>query len=231
MTLASRVAPVVFLLAAAAFCGCGQSDPVRTDGRELQNARSPSVQAPRVLGDDVVDTAVAIETDSGRTLHTVTSAGTSARYRLINFEDDEYSATAPPSRTVLSPGRAGEVRMSLGEAKRMALSNNKNIEVLGFVPPAVETQIDTAESIFDPVFRINSVWQRLDEQTRSSVSSLSTTSNILTEDRFGPDTRRRPYPGQSSVGFKNSFPIRATVFQRRGRRIQSRSDFHCPSKP
>ena len=180
MILASRAAPLVCLLALVAFCGCGKSESARTEVGE-SSVSQPTQQAPSTLRGDLIDRAVELEQD---TVVGMTPSGESARYRLINFED-EYSPDAPPTRTVLSPGQVGETRISLSEAKRMALNNNKNIEVLGFDPSAVETQIDTEEAVFDPVFRVNAIWQRIDEQTRDSVTALDTTTNVLNEDRFG----------------------------------------------
>ncbi|MCG8585822.1 MAG: TolC family protein [Pirellulales bacterium] len=175
----SRFAKLVCLVTVSTFVGCGQSP----HSGESASRGTTTLNHPSVLREDATRGASELSVDRVRATD---GSGTAGEYRLVNFED-EFSHTGAPTRTVLAPGNGGKISISLAEAKRMAMSNNKNIEVLGFDPPAIESEIDVADSVFDPVLNVNALWGRIDEQQRSVVDSLSTTSNILNEDRFGEE--------------------------------------------
>ena len=88
-------------------------------------------------------------------------------------------------RTVLNPGDAEPKELSLAEAKRLALANNKEIAVLGYQPGEAGTNIELALAEFDTVFEFGGGWSRNEQQVSNAVQTIGTDSNAITTKSFG----------------------------------------------
>ena len=91
--------------------------------------------------------------------------------------------TAMPSQipdpwTDLSPAASlpppEAATISIDDARYMALRNNKDIAVLGFVPQVAGATIGVEEAVFDPVFNINTQGGHYFRQTSTLINSLGT---------------------------------------------------------
>ena len=72
----------------------------------------------------------------------------------------------------LPPPEAATI--SIDDARYMALRNNKDIAVLGFVPQVADATIGVEAAVFDPVFNINTQGGHYFRQTSTLINSLGT---------------------------------------------------------
>lgn len=111
------------------------------------------------------------------------------------FEPGRYEADpmVPPvnPRTVRDPEGKEKWAITLEEAKRLAITNNKQIAFLGIQPAEAETRIDTELAAFDATFEVGGGWGRSDTQVSNAVSVFGTGQNALQTNSFG---------GQSGFG-------------------------------
>ena len=84
-------------------------------------------------------------------------------YRRETFDDDDSETP-----TVVETGVA---KLSIAEAVRVALTGNKSIMVLGYVPQEQGTEISLERAVFDPVFEANVRGGKFDRQLANFIDS------------------------------------------------------------
>lgn len=86
--------------------------------------------------------------------------------------DDDTDLPAPTSNNAATrPSDMGTQPLSVAEAVRVALSQNKLITVLGYVPQEVGTAISAERAIFDPVFEAGVRGGSFDRQYRNFINT------------------------------------------------------------
>ncbi|MFN0055523.1 MAG: TolC family protein [Planctomycetales bacterium] len=74
-------------------------------------------------------------------------------------EAAQVARTPPP--TVDHPEQGTEWRLTLEESLQLALENNRQIRVVGYLPAEAGTAVESQLSAFDPVFEVGSAWRKL----------------------------------------------------------------------
>lgn len=100
-------------------------------------------------------------------------------------------------RDVTNPDAQEQWRLTLEEAKRIALQNNKQIAFLGYQPAEQGTQIDAALARFDAFISAGAGWARTDRQVANNFQTFGTGQNAVTSDLFGDSI----FGGVSGAGF------------------------------
>ena len=97
---------------------------------------------------------------------------------LAEVAPNSMPSQIPDPWTDLSPAASlpppEAATISIDDARYMALRNNKDIAVLGFVPQVAGATIGVEEAVFDPVFNINTQGGHYFRQTSTLINSLGT---------------------------------------------------------
>ena len=97
---------------------------------------------------------------------------------LADGAPNSMPSQIPDPWTDLSPAASlpppEAATISIDDARYMALRNNKDIAVLGFVPQVAGATIGVEEAVFDPVFNINTQGGHYFRQTSTLINSLGT---------------------------------------------------------
>lgn len=112
-------------------------------------------------------------------------------YNKISGEYDhkEYGEVQnlPPGnpRTVRDPAEKIQWELSLEDAKRICLENNKQIAFLGYQPGEAATNIDLQLSVFDAFFETGGQWGRAETQVTNTVQVIGTGRDAILQKTFG----------------------------------------------
>jgi len=82
------------------------------------------------------------------------------------------------------PARTGEARMGLVEAIALALRHNQEVQVVGYDPLRAETDILTAEAVYDPSAFLQNNFARTDRPTQNTLDTGRVRDTALLEDRW-----------------------------------------------
>lgn len=94
-----------------------------------------------------------------------------------------FQAALP--RTVNDPDRVDHWSLTLAEAKRIAIENNKQILVLATQPGQAGAIVDLQLSQFDAFWSAGGAWGRENQPLASNVAAAGTGQNAVTIDSFG----------------------------------------------
>lgn len=83
--------------------------------------------------------------------------------------------------------------LTLDDARRLALENNKQIAVIGYVPREAATLIQTECGAFDPVFGFDGNWVKGDRQVANRIESFGATSTTQLQEYFRPGDVNQVY--------------------------------------
>ncbi len=92
--------------------------------------------------------------------------------------------------TVQQPGQTVEWKLSLADARRMALSHNKDIAYVRYQPMEARAEVAAQTAAFDLVFEFGGTWDQFDRQVANEVQSFGSTANAVVNDKFGPGQGR-----------------------------------------
>lgn len=121
----------------------------------------------------------------------------------------EAALAGPPLvlKTAL-PAQKTEQRLSLEEAREIALKNNKTIRVLGHLPQEAGTLVDASLAVFDPVYGFTAAGGRFRRQVADEIVTLGAVTSVQRSDFFGPTglnslfaRQRFATGGEVSVGY------------------------------
>lgn len=119
----------------------------------------------------------------------------SSSYGHGTYDDvPEVAATQP--RDVTDPSGKEEWKLSLEQAKQIALQSNKQIAFLGYQPAQLGTQIDLQLSRFDAFISAGLAWSRTDRPVANNFQTFGTGQNAVSQDLFGNSI----FGGLGSVG-------------------------------
>lgn len=120
--------------------------------------------------------------------------------------EDASIVTQFEPRSVRSPAERERWELPLGEAKRIALENNKQIAVVAYQPGEAGTDIDTQLSAFDPFFAIGGGWSRTDRQAASALNTgFNDPNSVFKVDSFGGAVGSGPYGFNLTDGAEAGF--------------------------
>ncbi len=91
-----------------------------------------------------------------------------------------------PPGTVRDPKQTSDWPLTLAQARRIALKNNKSIAFVKYGPREADAAILAEESVFDTILQYGGTWQRKDHEVANEVQSFGSTANYLTNNEFGP---------------------------------------------
>ncbi|TWU57898.1 Outer membrane efflux protein [Rubripirellula reticaptiva] len=146
---------------------------------------TPKVAEPMAINDDEVAKAAAAlqraeEEKSAKAAESVKAekrAKEKAKEKAEAEEKDAEEESLPnPNDSSLfdsaeTPSYVGTQPLSLSEAVRVALSQNKSITVLGYLPQEVNTFVSSERAVFDPVFNAGIRGGQLNRQYRNFINT------------------------------------------------------------
>ena len=88
--------------------------------------------------------------------------------------------------TVRRPGQRVDWKLSLADARRIALSNNKDIAYVRYLPIEAEARVFAEHAAFDTVFEFGGTWHKFDRQVANEVESLGSAIDAVVNEKFGP---------------------------------------------
>lgn len=91
--------------------------------------------------------------------------------------------------TVRQPGQTVDWKLSLTDARRIALSNNKDIAYVRYMPMEAEARVEAENAAFDMVFELGGTWNKSDRQVASEIQSQGSTLEAVVNEKFGPGPR------------------------------------------
>lgn len=109
------------------------------------------------------------------------------------------------------PSDMGTQPLSVAEAVRVALSQNKLIMVLGYVPQEVGTAISTERAIFDPVFEAGVRGGSFDRQYRNFINTGGVLPGGIGSDDTNQDTDFLTGPDRNLMSISKLFETGAIV--------------------
>jgi outer membrane protein TolC len=112
-------------------------------------------------------------------------------------------------RTVADPENRKDWRLSLQDAKRIALQNNKRIAFLGYDPGIVGTQIDAALARFDAWYEFGGQWGYSNTPLSNSIQVFGTNADAVTLKSFGTSAGGfgvNTTDGTATLDFANTIP-------------------------
>ncbi len=103
---------------------------------------------------------------------------------------DEINQWVPGAPgTVRLPGQTVAWKLSLTDARRIALSNNKDITYVRYLPMEAEARVAAENAAFDTVFEFGGTWNKFDRQVASEIQSQGSTFESIINEKFGPGPR------------------------------------------
>lgn len=94
------------------------------------------------------------------------------------------AAPAAPAATGRPAPVAGDVRLTLTEAIRLALAHNPDIQIAGYLPTAAEADLVTARAVYDPAVFLSNTLGRNDRPIQSTLDTGQATRGSLIEDTW-----------------------------------------------
>lgn len=155
----------------------------------LSSCRSPGVDRADFHGPIHAETYAA---NSHLTTNEDFSSQKTPPSSLPVTEQNRQEISHAPSAIPSSPGNR-PWSLTLIEARRIAMKNNKEIAYVRYLPLEKDATIESEDAIFDTVFEFGGTWNRYDRQVSNVVESLgsiysSTTNNMFNNAPDLPDT-------------------------------------------
>jgi outer membrane protein TolC len=129
----------------------------------------------------------------------------SLTYSRPGFHTDEFPIESFPPRSTETPTAKEQWPLTLADAKRMALQNNKQIMAVAPQPGQIGALAEFQMSQFDAVASLGGQWSRSDIPLTSTVASAGAGTNAIKVDAFGQNANA--FLGTGSLG---GFGVTAT---------------------
>lgn len=113
----------------------------------------------------------------------------SISYGEPNYDEIVETVGAFPPRTVVDPTEKEKWELSLTDAKRIALNNNKQVLVFANQPGQVGSLVDIQLAQFDAIWGMGGGWSRADVPLTTTVANAGTGQGSLRIDSFGTSSR------------------------------------------
>jgi outer membrane protein TolC len=117
------------------------------------------------------------------------------------YADLQTRTTAVEPRTVIDPGGKEPWQLTLDDARRLALENNKQILTFGTQPGQADAVVALQLSQFDAFWSLGGEWSRSNTPLNTNVATVGTGQNAIIVDSFGSGGGNGSFLGLGSGGF------------------------------